>query len=502
MHAAIITTNDLHTQLRDALAVIAERDTQLAHRDAKIAALTAQIALLNRHRFGPRSEQLDPTQRGLFEEALDEDSAAIEAELDVLTPPAARPRRTPKRLPLPEHLPRIEQRHEPASCTCDSCGNALVAIGEDVTEQIDCEPAVFFVRRHVYPKYACRACETIVAAPSVPSVIERGRPGPGLLAQVLVSKYADHLPLYRQQQIYQRSGIDLARSTLAEWVGAVGVALQPLVAAMKADLVREPVLHADETPVAMLDPGAGKTARAYLFAYATATGPPITVFDFCTSRSGANAQRFLGAFCGALVVDDYAGYKALFAQGLTEVACWAHVRRGYFDLHQAKASTQAEQALRYIAELYRVEAEAKAKGLDPPARQAYRQQHARPILAAFQHWIADIIPRVAPGSGLDKALVYTTRRWPALVRYVDDGRLPIDNNPIERAIRPIALGRKNWLFAGSRAAGERAAAIMSLIATAKQNGQDPYAYLKDVLTRLPTHPDRRIGELLPHRWVR
>jgi transposase len=499
MDAALATTHDVHKQLREALAVIAERDTQLAHRDAKIAALIAQIALLNRHRFGRRSEQWDPTQRVLFDEALDEDTAAVEAELDALTPPAARPRRVPKRLPLPEHLPRIEQRHEPASCTCESCGNALVAIGEDVTEQLDVEPAVFFVRRHVYPKYACRACETIVAAPSVPCVIERGRPGPGLLAQVLVSKYADHLPLYRQQQIYQRSGVELARSTLAEWVGTVGVALQPLVAAMKADLVREPVLHADETPVALLNPGAGKTARAYLFAYATATGPPITVFDFCTSRSGANAQRFLGAFRGALVVDDYAGYKALFAQGLTEIGCWAHVRRGYFDLHHAKASTHAEQALRYIADLYRAEAEAKS--LDPPARQAYRQQHARPILTAFQHWIADITPRVAPSSGLAKALVYTTPRWPALVRYVDDGRLPIDNNPVERAIRPIALGRKNWLFAGSRSAGERAAAIMSLIATAKHNGHDPYAYLKDVLTRLPTHPDRRIAELLPHRWV-
>ena len=221
-------------------------------------------------------------------------------------------------------------------------------------------------------------------------------------------------------------------------------------------------------------------------------------FDFCASRSGDHARQFLGDYRGALVVDDYSGYKTLFTQGITEVGCWAHARRLFFELHQANASTQAEQALRFIAELYRIEAD--AGGLGPPQRQAHRHQHARPIMAAFQEWIAGVRPRVANGSGLAKALDYTVRRWPALVRYLDDGRLPIDNNAIERAIRPIALGRKNWLFAGSRSAGERAAAIMSLIATAKQNGHDPYAYLKDVITRLPTHPDRRIEELLPHRW--
>jgi transposase len=499
------TNDDLQTQLREALAVIAQRDAQIAematvsaYRAARIKVLEAQMAAMNRALYGRRSEQLDPAQRQLFEEAIEEDIVAIQAELQTLKESPSAPRRQPKRLPLPEHLPREEVRHEPASCTCTQCGNALTPMGEDVTEQLDCKPAEFFVRRHIYPKYACRTCETVTAAPSEASVIERGRPAPGLLAQVLISKYADHLPLYRQQQIYQRSGVELARSTLADWTGAAGVALMPLVDAMKADLLQRPVIHADETPVALLDPGAGKTARAYLFAYCATDGPPITIFDFCTSRSGEHARRFLGAFGGHLVVDDYAGYKTLFTQGITEVGCWAHIRRLFFELHATKASAHAEPALRHIAELYRIEAD--IKGRDPPERLARRQREARPVLDAFEQWVDQVSANASPNSGLAKALAHTRKRWPALVRYVDDASLPIDNNPVERSIRPVAVGRKNWLFAGSKAAGERAAAIMSLIATAKQNGHEPYAYLKDVLTRLPTHPDRRIAELLPHRW--
>lgn len=505
--------DDLQAQLRKALAALADRDAVIEQRDAQIAemaavgayraarikVLEAQLAAMNRAMYGRRSEQLDPAQRQLFEEALEEDIVAMQTELEALKAEPSAPRRQPKRLPLPEHLPRVEVRHEPVSCACTQCGSALTPMGEDVTEQLDCKPAEFFVRRHIYPKYACRACETVTAAPSEASVIERGRPAPGLLAHVLIGKYADHLPLYRQQQIYQRSGVELARSTLADWTGAAGVALMPLVSAMKADLLQRPVIHADETPVALLDPGAGKTARAYLFAYCATDGPPITIFDFCVSRSGEHAKRFLGSFRGHLVVDDYAGYKALFAQGVTEVGCWAHIRRLFFELHAAKASAHAEPALRHIAELYRIEAQ--VNGLDPPERLAQRQREARPVLDAFQRWIDEVSRSAAPNSGLAKALAHTRKRWPALVRYIDNPVLPIDNNPVERSIRPVAVGRKNWLFAGSKAAGERAAAIMSLIATARQNGHEPYAYLKDVLTRLPTHPDRRIAELLPHRWV-
>lgn len=507
--AALQHTDDIEVLRAAVLALaaqVAERDAQiarhehtLAYRQAKIDALLAQMAQLKRWQFGRRAEAMDPAQRALFELQMTLQQAALTQQLDTLREPGT-PRRTPKREALPTHLPRIEERHEPASCTCTACGNTLVNIGEDIREQLDAEPARFFVRKHIHPTYACRTCETITAVPVPPAIIERGRPAPGLLAHVLVNKYTDHLPLHRQVQIAARSGVTLARSTLTDWVQAAGTALAPLVAAMRQDLKREAVLHADETPVAMLAPGNGRTQRAYVFAYrSAASATPIVVFDFCASRSGDHAKRFLDGWHGALMVDDFAGYKAQFADGVTELACWAHARRKFYELAQAGASTAAHTALHYIGELYRVEAH--ARGLDPPERHHDRHQNSQPILHAYKAWIDDVRPTVAGSTGLAKALDYTLKRWPALARCFEDTRYPIDNNPIENAIRPIALGRKNWLFAGSQNAGERAAVIMSLIATAKANGHEPYAYLKDVLTRLPTHPDRRIAELLPHRWV-
>ena len=500
-----IAERDQHIAQRDALiaerdAIIAGRDRDIVYKDAKIATLTHEIARLKRWMFAARSERMDPAQRALFEEAMTEDIAALEVQLDALSEPtpAPPPRNPPKREALPDHLPRVETRHEPDSCQCAACGSTLVPIGEDVTELLDCEPVRFFVQRHVRPKYACRSCQTITVAPVPPAIIDRGRPAPGLLAQVLVSKYADHIPLYRQEQIYERSGVKLPRSTQASWVGACGVALMPLVAAMKVELLALPVLHADETPVAQLDPGAGKTHRAYLFVYRSADpDTDITIFDYCQTRSGKHAARFLGDWRGALMVDEFGGYQGLFPK-ITELACLAHARRKFNDLVKSKSSTRAHEVLEPIAQLYHIDA--IAKGLDLPQRCAYRRQHAAPILDRIRQWMADLRPTVADGSGLANAIDYMQRRWPALIRYLQDGRYPIDNNSVENAIRPIALGRKNWLYTGSEAAGERAAAIMSLIATAKNNGHDPHAYLRDVLTRLPTHPDRRIGELLPHRW--
>jgi len=508
MDAAILyTTTDMEELRAAALALVAARDAQitqhehaLSYRQAKIDALLAQIARLKRWQFGRRAESMDPTQRALFEEGINEDVATLTRELDGLRDPGVgTPRQCPKREALPAHLPRLEERHEPDSCACATCGGALVAIGEDSSEQLDCEPARFFVRKHIYPTYACRACETITVAPVPAAIIDRGRPAPGLLAHVLVGKYADHLPLYRQSQIAARSGVELPRSTLADWVSAAGTALTPLVAVMRHELLRDTIVHADETPVAMLDPGAGQTRRAYVFAYRSATGDtPITVFDFCPSRSGEHARRFLGDWKGALMVDDFGGYKALFAAGVTELACWAHARRKFYELEQAGASTLAHIALRYIGELYRIEAE--ARGLDPPTRHQHRQRHSLPILRAYKAWIDDVHGKVTGNTGLAKAIDYTLKRWPALARCFEHGDYPVDNNVIENAIRPIALGRKNWMFAGSQQAGERAAVVMSLIATAKANGHDPYAYLKDVLSRLPTQLDKDIGELLPHRW--
>jgi transposase len=515
MDAAALEAIDDPATRRWVAAALAERDEWIAEqaaqidgqqrtlvtRQAMIDTLTAEIARLRRWQFGKHSEQLDPAQRALFEETLAEDIAAVEAQLAAVTSsatPSPRPRARSAREALPAHLPRIEHRHEPASCTCKACGGALVPMGEDISERLDYEPARFVVHRHIYPKYACRPCERIIAAPVAPAIIERGRPDPGLLAQIAVAKWLDHLPLYRQSAIYARGGVALSRATLADWAGAVGVALAPLAQALHEQLLTQAVLHADETPVALLDPGAGKTKQAYVFAYRSADtqAPAITVFDFCTSRSGEHARRFLGAWKGALMVDDYAGYKALFTQGITELACLAHIRRKFFELHERQASTLTEPPLRAIAQLYRIEVQ--AKGLDPPERHALRQAQARPILDTWWAWIQSVRPTVAGASGIAKALDYTIKRWPALLRYLDDGTYPVDNNRCENAIRPISLGRKNWLFAGSETAGKRAAAIMSLLATAKQNGHEPYAWLKDVLTRLPTHPNSRLHELLPH----
>ena len=510
---------------------IASRDRAIHLRDVTIGKLTHELARLRRVQFAAKSERMDPGQRELFDETMAADIAQLEAELEALreTAPsgtAPAPRKPAIRRALPADLPRIETIHEPKSCDCPQCGGALVKIGEHVSEKLDCQPITFFVRRDIYPQYACRPCETLVAEPVAPAILDRSLAAPGLLAQVVIQKYVDHLPLYRQEAIFARSGIELSRTTLAEWIGVVGLRLQPLVDALKTQLRTEPILHADETPVAQLDPGAGKTKRAYLFAYAAQGGAsvasagcagataaqgwasvasaeatrnprtaPIIVFDYCTSRAGKHAAAFLGDWKGALMVDDYAGYKHLFGPSITELGCWAHARRTFFDAHQASRSPIAEDAVRRIAMLYRIEE--AARELDYEQRHDYRQRHAAPLVDDFKRWLDELAPKVLGNSGLHRAIHYTLKRWPALIRYLDDGRYPIDNNPIENAIRPIALGRKNWLFAGSETAGRRAAAIMSLLATAKANGIEPHAWLTDVLTRLPTTKDRDINTLLP-----
>ncbi len=484
-------------------AALAARDATLQHAEAKIQALTLELAHLRRIRFGAKSEALSAEQRDLFQETLDADIAACEAEAEQAAPAASAP--NPKRpragrQPLPAHLPRIEHRHEPESCTCGQCGHDLVKIGEDVSEQLDVEPARFFVHRHIRPQYACRACETISAAPVPAAIIDGSLAAPGLLAWVATAKYADHLPLYRIEQIAARQDVPLPRSTQAQWLGRVGVALTPLAGRMAEMLKQSPVLHADETPVAQLDPGAGKTKRAYLWAYRSnslAAGPPIVVFDYQASRSGSHASTFLEGWRGHLMVDDYAGYKALFNSGITELACLAHARRKFFDLHEANQSPIAQEALMRIGKLYAIEQ--AGRDLDIPQRQALRQSEARPVLDALFTWLLATRKTVADGSGTAKAIDYSLKRWAAFIRYADSGHLPIDNNPVENAIRPIAIGKKNWLFAGSERAGKRTAAIQSLIGTARLNGLDPAAWLRDTLAKLPAWPNSRIDELLPLR---
>jgi transposase len=413
--------------------------------------------------------------------------------------------------------PRIDIQ----SCQCAACGGNLHPIGEEISEKLDLEPVRFFVRKIIRPKYACRACDTLVTPPMLPAIIERSIASPGLLAHVLVSKYADHLPLYRQSQMLARSSVTLSVSTLAGWVGACGFALQPLVDAMRlqlnpdfpladamiapsngsSGLKKSQVIHADETPVKMLDPGRGKTKTTYLFAYRRGDigEPPLFVFDFATSRSGAHAREFLSDYGEALVVDDYSGYKHLFAQTkMRELACWAHARRKFFDLHTANKSAIAADALRRIAAIYAIEEQAKNMTAD--ARKAHRWQHAAPLIENLCNWLESIRPNISSGSATVNAIDYLLRRKIAFTRYLENGLYPIDNNPVENAIRPIAIGRKNWLFTGSANAGARAANIMSLIQTAKANGHDPLAYLRDVFERLPTQLNSKIDELLPHTW--
>jgi len=486
------------------------KDAVIHAKDLKIQALTLELAHLRRIRYGVKSEALSRLQRDLFEETWNTDLAAVEAEVEQVAdeqpcPTVAKPKRPRAgRQPLPAHLPRIEQRHEPESCQCGQCGQDLVKIGEDITEQLDVEPAQFFVHRHIRPQYACKACETITAAPIPPALIDGGLAAVGLLSWVLIGKYLDHLPLYRLEQIAARDNVILSRSTLADWVGRLGVALQPLADRLTEHLKQRSTLHADETPVPQLDPGSGKTKKAYLWAYRSndlEAGPPIVVFDYQPGRSGEYAKHFLEGWHGHLMVDDYGGYKPLFASTregappCTEGACFAHARRKFFDLHQANQSPMALEALQRIGRLYEIERQARDFSIED--RQQLRQERALPELEALHHWLIQTRAQTANGGGSAKALDYTLKRWPALIRYANTGHLPLDNNAIEQTIRPIALGKKNWLFAGSERAGQRAAAIQTLLGTAKLNGLDPAAWLKDTLEKLPTHPNSRIDELLP-----
>lgn len=507
-------TTELMVQITQREQAIASKDRELHYRQSKIDKLTHEIAVLKRNKFGKSSEQLGSDQASLLDETIDADLAAIEQELEQLasSPTVGAPRQ-PKRAPLPPQLPRVEMRHEPESTTCSTagCGCTLKRIGEDVSEKLDYAPGVFTVERHIRGKWACTKCQTLIQAPVPAQIIDKGIATSGLLAQVLVAKYADHLPLYRQEGIFARAGMALPRSTLAQWVGVCGVQLQPLVDALKEDILSHAVLHADETPVAMLKPGNKKTHRAYLWAYAPGAFADLkaVVYDFCESRSGEHARAFLGmntqlgsgpeqGWQGKLVCDDYSAYKALFTRGIVEAGCMAHARRKLFELHVNHSSQIAEAGLKFFGQLYDIEREVKA--LDADQRLQIRRARARPVADALQDWMRLQRMKITDGSATAKALDYSLKRWAALTRYLEDGQLPIDNNWCENQIRPIAIGRNNWLFAGSLRAGQRAAAVMSLIQSAKLNGHDPYAYMRDVLTRLPTQRASQIQELLPHRW--
>jgi transposase len=442
------------TELQASQVEIQTKQVDIQAKELKIQALTFELAHLRRMRYGVKSESLTQQQRDLFTDTWNEDLAAIEAELEELTTgqpvvTAERPKRSRAgRQPLPEHLPRIEHRHEPESCTCGHCGNNLVMIREDITEQLDVEPAKFFVHRHIRPQYACRHCETVTAAPIPAAIIDGGMAAVGLLVWLLVCKYVDHLPLYRIEQIAARHQVNLARTTLSDWVGRLGVALQPLADRLAWHLLQGNTLHADETPVSQLDPGRGKTQKAYLWAYRSndlQPVPRIIVFDYQSGRSGACVRQFLGDWQGHLMVDDYVGYKASFNNKKTEapcieLACWVHVRRKFFDLVKADQNPMAKEAVERINGLYDIERQ--CNGLDAAARQQLRTEQAQPILDALHLWLNETRARTAMGSNSAKAIDYTLRRWNSLIRYAKTSHLPIDNNPVENVIRPIAIGKK------------------------------------------------------------
>ena len=494
----------------------AERD--LAYEALKIKTLEVetlkmQLARLRRMQFGRSSEKLagQIAQLELAIEELEASEAAVAAPAAAGEPAASvAPRlpedmRKPARRALPDHLPRETVRHAPAAA-CPRCGGAVRVLGEDKSEVLEYVPGHFKVIEHVRPKVSCRCCEAIHQAPPPTLPIERGRPGPGLLAHVLVSKYCDHLPLYRQAAIYARDGIDLERSTLAGWVGRAAWELRPVVEAIASHVLAADKIHGDDTPVKVLAPGTGKTATGRLWVYVRddrpwrGDAPPAVLYCYSADRRGEHPRQHLGRFHGILQADGYAGFNELYrAGGVTEVACWAHVRRKFFDIHAANGSPLAKEALERIAALYGVEGVARGRPADERCR--IRQLRAGPLLGDIKAWLEAIVSRLSSKNALATAIRYALSRWTELTRYRDDGRLEIDNNAAERAIRTIALGRKNWLFAGSNDGGLRAAAIYTLIETAKLNGLDPQAYLRDLLARVATHPAKRLDELLPWNWL-
>jgi transposase len=492
--------------------VIAARDAEVALLKLIVAKLKLQLARRHRVVFGSTSERFDDPQGTLIEPA----------PLDRVEPRATPKNNTPAAnsveidRSLPAHLPREQQVHRPKAtsahrdaadqaCGCSACGGRLRQIGVDVSEQLEYVPAHFKVVRHVRPKLACVACQGIfqAAAPSRP--IARGLAGPGLLAHVMVAKYCDHTPLYRQSRIYARSRVELDRSTLAGWVDQGDQLLDPLVAALGRYVLAAEKVHADDTPVKVLAPGTGKTKTGRLWVYvrddrpAGNGAPPAAWYRYSPDRKGEHPQAHLEPFKGVLQADAYGGWTRLYDAGhVVEAACWAHARRPWWDLYLSTGRAEesiAAQALRRIRELYAIEAE--IRGRPPEHRREQRQARAGPLLADMHAWLSSLLTRVSAKSELAQAARYSLARWKALTRYVDDGRIEIDNNAAERALRGVALGRNNYLFMGSDAGGQRAAAIYSLVETAKLNGLDPEAYLRELLGRIAEHPINRIDELLP-----
>ena len=467
---------------------------------------------LQRHRFGRRAETLPADQLLLALEDVEQGEGEAAAEAEAKSPAGraegARKRRA-NRGALPPHLPRIETVVDIDLRTCPCCRGELHQIGEDVSEKLDVVPAQFRVLVVRRPKYACRSCEDVVVqAPAPARLIEGGLPTETTVAHVLVAKYADHLPLYRQAQIYERQGIRLDRSTLADWVGRAAFHLRPIRERILGHLRSSAKLFADETTAPVLDPGRGRTKTGQLWAYARddrpwgGTDPPAVAYVYAPDRTASQPIAHLSGFTGVLQVDGYAGYRALAQKGDVSLAfCWAHVRRRFYDRAAADASPIGIEALQRIALVYAVEKDIRGRG--PEERRAARQERSLPVLVELEPWLRAKLALVSQKSKLAEAIRYALSRWEGLTRFLDDGRIEIDSNTVERSIRPLALNRKNALFAGSDGGGDNWAVIATLIETCKLNGVDPHAYLADVLAKIVNgHPNSAIDELLPWAYAR
>jgi transposase len=474
---------------------------------ARADRLAQMLKEMQRHRFGRRAETLPLDQMELGLEEVQQVEAAEAAELETTDLPrraATAAKRRANRGSLPEHLPRIETIVDIQDKTCPCCSGALHAIGEDRAERLDIVPAqlrVLVVRR---PKYACRACEDVVVqAPAPARLIEGGLPTEATVAHVVVAKYADHLPLYRQGQIYARQGIKLDRSTLADWTGRAAFLLKPVHERLLATIKRSPKLFADETTAPVLDPGRGRAKTGQLWAYArddrpwAGPEPPAVAYVYAPDRKAERPIAHLTGFTGVLQVDGYGGYRPLAEAGQVQLAfCWAHVRRRFYELAAAGPAPIATEALERIKALYAIEA--GVRGQNPEARQAFRQEKARPLVEDLEPWLRAKLETISQKTKLAEAIRYALSRWTGLTLFLNDGRIEIDNNIVERSIRPLALTRKNALFAGSDGGAEHWAILASLIETAKLNDIDPQAYLTDVITRIVQgHPQSRIDELMP-----
>ncbi|MGH7028748.1 IS66 family transposase [Brevundimonas sp.] len=501
LRAIIAAQAEEHGQLTGQIAALKAAGAQA---DAEIARLAAIIAAFQRHRFGARSEKLDDQLELAFEE-LDAALGSVQAGLDVATARAgaSRPRKA-NRGSLPMHLERIEQVIDVENKACACCGGALHAIGEDVAERLDVVPATFRVLVTRRPRYGCRACEgAIVQAPAAPRIVEGGIPTEALIAHVMVAKYADHLPLYRQAQIYARQGVHLDRSTLADWVGRAAWWLTPLRDHLLGQLKRSAKLFADETTAPVLDPGRGRTKTGQLWAYARddrpwgGADPPAVAYLYAPDRKAERPIEHLAGFKGVLQVDGYGGYAALARRGDVRLAfCWAHVRRRFYELAAVGYSPIAAEALARIARLYTIDAE--LRGRPPEDRLAARLQHSRPIVEDLRQFLDARLAQISRKSTLAEAIRYALTRWEGLTRFLDDGRIELDSNSVERAIRPLALNRKNALFAGSDEGGDHWAIIATMVETCKLNGVDPEAWLADTLSRLAAgHGNLRRDQLMP-----